>query len=63
LSNTGVTVIALSVVFHTPPVALAMYMVVGSDSSTATSVMRPDMVAGPMNRNRSVESIAESGAV
>jgi hypothetical protein len=32
----------------------------GSDSSTATSVMRPDIVAGPMNRNRSVLSIAAS---
>ena len=38
-------------------------MVVGSDSSTATSVMRPDIVAGPMNRSRSVESMAASGCV
>ena len=38
-------------------------MSVGSDSETATSVMRPDIVAGPMNRNRTVFSMAESGDV
>jgi hypothetical protein len=48
------------VVFHTPPVADATYISDGSRSDTAMSVMRPDIVAGPMKRNRMALSAAES---
>src|SRR5947209_1041126 len=53
LSNTHSQVVPLLTVFHNPPDALATYMVLGRRSTTATSVMRPLMLAGPIERGAS----------
>src|SRR5688572_33166221 len=38
--------------FHTPPAAVATYQIFLLVGSTATSAMRPEVSAGPMERNR-----------
>src|SRR5678816_3408057 len=38
--------------FHTPPAAVATYQIFLLVGSTATSEMRPDVSAGPIDRNR-----------
>src|ERR1700724_4327249 len=47
LSNTGVHVVPLFVVFHTPPAATPTKTMFGLLSTTATSSMRPPITAGP----------------
>src|SRR5688572_23751904 len=50
-SKIGVNVSPALTDFHTPPAAVATYHVFLSVGSTATSEMRPDTSAGPMDRN------------
>src|SRR5689334_11430601 len=52
LSNTGVQVVPALVVFHTPPDATATYHVFLSRGCTAMSATRPEVSAGPIERNR-----------
>ena len=51
-SKMGVQVVALSVVFQTPPEPTATYQVARSAGSIAMSAMRPDARDGPMFRKR-----------
>src|SRR6202030_582855 len=51
LSNTGVHVVPLLVVFHTPPAATPTKTMLGLLSTTAKSSMRPPITAGPISRN------------
>src|SRR5438874_8287059 len=51
LSNTGVNDVPALVVFHTPPAADATYHTVLSTGLTAMSATRPEVSAGPMERN------------
>src|SRR6266849_11068415 len=51
LSNTGVHVVPLLVVFHTPPDAAPTKTIFGLLSTTAKSSIRPPIVAGPISRN------------
>src|SRR5579859_486561 len=51
LSNTGVQVVPLLVVFHTPPAATPTKTIFGLLSTTAKSSMRPPITAGPISRN------------
>src|SRR6266849_9684126 len=51
LSNTGVHVVPLLVVFHTPPDATPTKTIFGLLSTTAKSSMRPPITAGPISRN------------
>src|SRR5215467_11482737 len=53
LSKTGSQVVPLLVVFQTPPEATPTNTMLGLDSTTAKSSMRPPMVAGPISRNSS----------
>src|SRR5689334_24531904 len=41
------------VVFHTPPYAVATYRVLLSRGATARSTVRPEVFAGPIERNLS----------
>ena len=41
--------VPLLVVFHTPPCAVPTYQIAGFFSYTATSAIRPDMIAGPID--------------
>src|SRR5262245_30204084 len=50
-SKMGVNDVPAFVVFHTPPYAVATYHVLLSRGCTAKSVMRPDVFAGPIDRN------------
>src|SRR4051812_34881410 len=50
-SKTGVHVPPELVVFHTPPDALATYQIFLSRGCAARSAMRPDVIAGPIDRN------------
>ena len=52
----GVKVSPLFVVFHSPPAAMATYHTCGFFGSTAMSALRPDVNAGPTERNRSAAS-------
>src|SRR2546430_11849539 len=47
LSNTGVHVVPLLVVFQTPPAATPTNTIFGLLSTTAKSSMRPSITAGP----------------
>src|SRR5713226_9180321 len=51
LSNTGVHVVPLLVVFHTPPEATPTKTMFGLLSTTAKSSMRPPITAGPISRS------------
>src|SRR5260221_2409392 len=51
LSKTGVHVVPLFVVFHTPPEATPTKTMFGLLSTTAKSSMRPPITAGPISRN------------
>src|ERR1700675_2985116 len=51
LSNTGVHVVPLFVVFHTPPAATPTKTIFGLLSTTAKSSMRPPITAGPISRS------------
>src|SRR5262249_54638044 len=51
LSKTGSQVVPLLVVFQTPPEATPTNTMLGLDSTTAKSSMRPPMTAGPISRN------------
>src|SRR5258707_5429147 len=51
LSNTGVHVVPLLVVFHTPPAATPTKTMFGLLSTTAKSSMRPPITAGPISRS------------
>src|SRR5215469_1379627 len=53
LSKTGSQVVPLLVVFQTPPEATPTKTILGLDSTTAKSSMRPPMMAGPISRNSS----------
>src|SRR3954471_3810612 len=55
-----VHVVPLFVVFHTPPVARPMYIVLGSFSTTAMSSIRPPIFAGPMGRQTNGRRIGSS---
>src|SRR3954453_3748497 len=60
LSKMEVQVVPLLVVFHTPPVARPMYIVLGSLSTTAMSSIRPPMFAGPIERQTKGRRIGSS---
>src|SRR5689334_13481779 len=64
LSKTGSQVVPLLVVFQTPPEATPTKTMLGLDSTTAKSSMRPPMTAGPISRNsRALNfSMGEAGA-
>src|SRR5262249_29915851 len=47
----GFQVVPALVVFQTPPEATATYQVARSFGWTASAAMRPDVTAGPMERN------------
>ena len=47
----GVNVVPALVVFQTPPDATPMYQVCLSSGCTATTLMRPDISAGPTARS------------
>src|SRR6267143_2004715 len=51
LSNTGVHVVPLLVVFHTPPAATPTKTRFGLLSTTAKSSIRPPITAGPISRS------------
>src|SRR5246127_3407020 len=51
LSKTGSQVVPLLTVFQTPPEATPTKTMLGLDSTTAKSSMRPPMIAGPISRN------------
>ncbi len=63
LSNTGRKVVPPLVVFHMPPAAAATKKVLDGLGIPSTSVTRPPMFAGPMDRQRNAASIAESSGV
>src|ERR1041384_5996709 len=52
LLKIGVHVVPALTVFHTPPAATATYQSFLFFGCTATSRMRPDSMAGPIERNR-----------
>lgn len=56
----GFHVVPAFVVFHRLPDPAATYQVLGFIESIATSAMRPDMKAGPMDRNDGIKSAAVS---
>src|SRR3990172_645723 len=56
LSKMGLHVVPALVVFQTPPDATATYQVFGSVGWTAMSLIRPDVNAGPIARNRNPPS-------
>src|SRR3979490_634065 len=58
LSNTGVQVVPLLVVFHTPPEATPPNTIFGLLSTTAKSSMRPPITAGPISRNSSALNLS-----
>src|ERR1051326_6393060 len=64
LSKTGSQVVPLLTVFQTPPDATPTKTILGLDSTTAKSSMRPPMTAGPISRNsRDLNfSMGEAGA-
>src|SRR5258705_8131782 len=51
LSNTGVHVVPLLLVFHTPPAATPTKTIFGLLSTTAKSSIRPPITAGPISRS------------
>src|SRR5574341_1305038 len=51
-SKTGVKVVPALIVLKMPPEAVPTYTMLGSDSTTAKSSMRPPMAAGPISRKR-----------
>src|SRR6185436_1264474 len=53
----GENVVPALVVFHTPPYAVATYQTLLSRGFTARSVMRPDVFAGPIERNLRPENV------
>src|SRR6185503_4434415 len=55
-SKTGVKLMPALVVFQTPPAALATYQIFLSVGWTAMSATRPDVRAGPIERNVSPEA-------
>src|SRR5258708_26590644 len=57
-SNTGVNDVPAFAVFHTPPYADATYQMLLSLGSTARSTMRPEVTAGPIERNLSPANVA-----
>src|SRR5438093_1565813 len=59
-SNTAVQLRPLVSVFHSPPVAVATYMVSGLLSTTAMLTTRPPLPAGPIERALSSLSSAAS---
>src|SRR5262245_42943145 len=59
-SNTGIQELPRLVVFHTPPDAVAAYTTSVLFSTTATSITRPPVVAGPIVRHLRFLSIAGS---
>src|SRR6267378_8282696 len=58
LSNTGVHVVPLLVVFHTPPAATPTKTMFGLLSTTAKSSMRPPITAGPISRSSRLFSLS-----
>src|SRR5262245_32665772 len=62
-SKTGVQFFPSSVVFHKPPVAAAMYIVLGLFSMTAMSTIRPPLLAGPMLRADRFANTSTASAV
>src|SRR6267143_2274772 len=58
LSNTGVHVVPLLVVFHTPPEATPTKTMFGLLSTTAKSSMRPPITAGPISRSSRLFSLS-----
>src|SRR3954454_20747443 len=63
LSNTGLKVVPLLELFHTPPLAEPTYTVARPFSMTASmAAMRPLMAAEPMLRAGSPEMVSESNA-
>src|SRR5260370_12759584 len=58
LSNTGVHVVPLLVVFHTPPAATPTKTMFGLLSTTAKSSMRPPITAGPISRSSTFFSLS-----
>src|SRR5690242_20986002 len=67
-SNTGVHVTPAFVDFQTPPVAAPTYSTVPTrargalgSTTTAMSEIRPDITAGPIDRNESDRTSTESG--
>src|SRR5947207_6883066 len=59
----GVKVIPVSVLFHTPPEALAAYSVPAVEGSGAMSRMRPPMFVGPIDCHAAAASPGSSAAV
>ena len=60
--KSGVNVAPLLVVFHTPPCAVPTYQIAVFFSYTARSEMRPDMIAGPIERKWSLSNCCATGA-
>src|SRR3990172_2004060 len=60
LSKTGRNVVPALVVFQIPPVAAATKNVLDGLGMPSMSVMRPPMVAGPMERQRKAARAVES---
>src|SRR5215831_13864296 len=60
-SKIGVHDVPAFVVFHTPPYADATYQTLLSRGSTARSTMRPELTAGPIERNERPEYVSLSG--
>src|SRR6266481_7559818 len=58
LSNTGVHVVPLLVVFQTPPAATPTNTMFGLLSTTAKSSIRPPITAGPISRNSRLLSLS-----
>src|SRR5688572_15351958 len=56
----GVKVVPALCVFHTPPDATPMYHVCLSSGCTATTLMRPDISAGPTARSRKALNVADA---
>src|SRR6185369_13046709 len=61
-SKIGVITAPLLVVFQTPPCAVQMYQIDVFFSYTARSAMRPDMIAGPIDRKWSLSNCVAIGA-
>src|SRR5512139_701015 len=58
-SKIGVQVVPALTVFQTPPEATPTYQVLLSVGWMAMSLMRPEVIAGPIPRKRSPPSVAE----
>src|ERR1051325_2434730 len=59
----AVKVDPVSVLFHTPPEALATYRVLAAEGSRAMSRMRPPMFVGPIDCHAAAAHAGSSAAV